>query len=526
MKKETALIIGAGPAGLTAAYRLLKETDIHPIIIEASGEIGGISRTHRHNGKRMDIGGHRFFSKNPEITEFWLNICPLQGSPALDDRLLGREKTLSPGGPDPESAERVMLLRDRVSRILYLRKFFDYPISMKPATFAAMGLPRTLRAGFGYVHSALFQREERTLEDFMVNRFGKPLYEMFFKEYNRKVWGVTPADMAPDWGAQRIRGLSLWKAFTHMLGGLFRHSGAKETSLIEEFYYPKRGPGQLWEAVAADILALGGDIRLHSEVAALTLDGTRVKSLEIQTPNGVETLEGAFVFSSMPIKDLIAALPAEAVPSVARDVAQRLPYRDFMTVGLLVDGLALQNKTKIPTPGGLIPDCWIYIQEPDVKIGRLQIFNNWSPYMLDHPGEGVWIGLEYFCFEGDAMWEMDDEEFIRFAIDELVKIKVLDSPGSVRDSVRLKVKKAYPAYYGAYEHFDEIRRYLDTLENLYCIGRNGQHRYNNMDHSMLTAMEAVRLVREGNLDKSALWAVNTEEEYHETSKTSQGGGSL
>lgn len=523
MNQQTALIIGAGPAGLTAAYQLLKETDIYPVIIEADGDIGGISRTHNHRGKRMDIGGHRFFSKNKEITDFWLDICPLQGMPSIDDRLLGREKTLTPGGPDPDRDERVMLLRDRVSRILYLRKFFDYPISMKPATFAAMGLPRTLKAGFGYLHAMTTKREEHTLEDFMINRFGQPLYEMFFKEYNRKVWGVTPADMAPDWGAQRIRGLSLGKALGNMFGSMFRRGGAKETSLIEEFYYPKRGPGQLWECVAADILKMGGDIRLHSTVTGFRLDGSRVAELEIATPGGVESLKGDFIVSSMPVKDLIEALPDAEVPPNVREVAERLPYRDFITVGLLVDGLALRNKTKTPTSGGLVPDCWIYIQEPDVKIGRLQIFNNWSPYMLDQPGEGVWIGLEYFCFEGDEMWEMDDEAFIRFAIDELVKIHVLDSPEAVRDSVRLKVKKAYPAYYGVYERFGEVRDYLDSLDNLYCVGRNGQHRYNNMDHSMLTAMEAVRLIRDGSADKTRLWAVNTEEEYHESSKTEKGG---
>jgi protoporphyrinogen oxidase len=515
MTRAPVVVAGAGPAGLTAAYELLRaEPGRGVVVLEASPYIGGISRTHVHNGLRMDIGGHRFFSKNRGVMDFWLRLFPAQGAPAADDAAMGRTAHFTPGGPDPEDAERVMLLRRRVSRILYLRKFFNYPVSLSFATIASLGLPRTLRAGFGYMAARAFPRREETLEDFMVNRFGKPLYKMFFEDYNKKVWGVSPAQMAPDWGAQRIKGLSLLKAVT----GLFKKNSG-ETSLIEEFYYPKLGPGQLWEALAADIERAGGQVRLQAKLTGVNLSGGRVVSVTALTAQGEELIECSALLSSMPVADLIAAVGEPAPPAV-RDAAGALPYRDFMTAGLLVDKLALTNKTRLPASGGLIPDCWIYVQERDVKIGRLQIFNNWSPYMLGGR-QGVWLGLEYFCREGDELWSMPDAEFISMAADELRKTGVLPPGAPVRDSALLRVPKAYPGYFGAYKDFPLVREYLDTVGNLYCIGRNGQHRYNNMDHSMLTAIEAARLVRlglESPADKAALWSVNAEEEYHETKR--------
>ncbi len=516
--KKRVIIIGAGPAGLTAAYRLLRDTDMQPVILEGTSEIGGISRTVCHNGNRMDIGGHRFFSKNDEIMEFWKNIMPIQGAPAWDDRLLHAAKDYAPGGPDPEKEDRVMLIRRRVSRILYLRKFFDYPISMKPETFMNMGALRTFHAGCGYLWSMVFKCREVSLKDFMVNRFGGPLYRMFFEKYTEKVWGRNPDAISASWGAQRIKGLSLWTAVTNILKKAFRREGAGqkgiETSLIDEFIYPKKGPGQLWETLADDIRKLGGEIILNAEVTGVRLGEGGVAAVTAKV-NGVETeFTGDGYLSSMAIRDLAEALGKDEMPEEAYRVAASLPYRDFITVGLLVDRLNLENRTKIKTVNNIVPDCWIYIQEADVKIGRLQIFNNWSPYMVADPGHKVWIGLEYFCNEGDELWTMGEEEFNRFAAKELVKIGIIDE-GVVSDAVRIRVKKAYPAYFDSYEHFGVVRSFLDTLPNLYCIGRNGQHRYNNMDHSMLSAMEAVKCLQ-GLSKKEKLWAVNAEEEYHET----------
>jgi protoporphyrinogen oxidase len=515
MQRKTAIIIGAGPAGLTAAYTLLKETDIHPVVFEESPYIGGISRTAVYKNNRMDIGGHRFFSKSDQVTALWTELMPVQGAPAKDDKLLGRDKPLVPGGPDPETEEAVMLVRDRVSRIFYLRKFFDYPISLKLQTFANMGLGRTIKAGFGYIRAAMCKRKENSLEDFYINRFGKPLYSMFFEDYTEKLWGVHPSKISPDWGAQRVKGLSLMKAVLSVLTKPFRKNAKKqETSLIEQYAYPRKGPGQYWELMAQKVAEMGGEVHMNARVVGVDTEGGAVKAVRVQREDGgVAEYAGDVFFSSMPVKDLIEAM-GEGVPQGVREVAQGLPYRDFITVGLLVSKLKIKNQTKLKTVGNIVPDCWIYVQERDVKLGRLQIFNNWSPYMVEDLEHTVWIGLEYFCTEGDAMWNTSSEEFIQFAIGELAKIDVIDRD-DVLDATHIRVKKAYPAYFGTYSRFDTLRGCLDGFANLYCIGRNGQHRYNNMDHSMMTAMEAVRLYKAGSADKSAVWNVNTEEEYHE-----------
>ena len=509
--RKTAIIIGAGPAGLTAAYRLLTETDIKPIVLEGSPYIGGISRTAVVDGNRMDIGGHRFFSKNEEVNALWQELMPLQGKPSFDDKKLGVEKPLAENGPDPETEDRVMLLRNRISRIFFLRKFFDYPITLKPETFKNMGFKNTMRSGFGYIGSVIHKKPEDSLENFYINRFGRPLYEMFFEDYTTKLWGRHPSQISADWGAQRVKGLSLMKAVWNVLSKPFRPKDKVETSLIEQYYYPKFGPGQLWETLADEVKKRGGEIIMNTTVKNINLDGNKVVS--VTTDDGRE-FRGDHFMSTMPVKDLVEGM-GEAAPAEVRRIAGGLPYRDFITVGLLVDKLKMVNKTKHKTLTGDVPDCWIYIQERDVKLGRLQLFNNWSPYMVADPEHTMWIGLEYFCNEGDDMWNMSDEDFINFAIDELVKIDVIDR-ASVKDSKRIRVKKAYPAYFDTYAEFDTVKDYLSGIDNLWCLGRNGQHRYNNMDHSMLTAMEAVRAIAAGSTDKSAVWNVNTEKEYHET----------
>ncbi len=517
--KKTAIIIGAGPAGLCAAYTLLTETDIVPIILEESEYIGGISRTIEHGGNRMDIGGHRFFSKSEEVNEFWAKFMPTQGAPSKDDIILGTEtKKLAAGGPDPEKEDKVMLVRNRVSRIYYLKKFFDYPISLKLQTFTNMGFARTMKAGFGYMKSVVSKKEEDSLANFYINRFGEPLYEMFFEDYTEKLWGVNPKNIDPSWGAQRVKGLSLRKAVADMITKPFKKKDSKnvETSLIEQYIYPKKGPGQLWETVAEEIEKLGGKIIKNCAVKTLETEGGKITSVGVMHNGREEMMKADYYFSTMPIKDLVAGM-GEAVPADVHDIAVNLPYRDFITVGLLVNKLKIKNETKIKTVGNIVPDCWIYIQERDVKLGRLQIFNNWSPYMVEDFENNVWIGLEYFCSEGDMLWRMSDKDFICFAATELEKIGIIDK-ADIIDSVRAKVKKAYPAYFGTYAQFDKVKNYLDGIDNLYCIGRNGQHRYNNMDHSMMTAFEAVRALKNGDKSREAIWNVNTEKEYHEENK--------
>ena len=515
MKKV--VIIGAGPAGITAACELLSKSNEYEItILEETQEIGGISKTVQHNGNRMDIGGHRFFSKDERVTNWWEQMMPTQGAESFDDKLLGRKKNLAPGGPDPEKEDRVMLVRNRVSRIYYKKKFFDYPISMKPETFINMGFVATVKAGFSYLAACLHKKEESSLENFYINRFGRVLYSMFFEGYTEKLWGRHPSNISADWGAQRTKGLSITAVIKDMFSKLLPSGKNRkvETSLIEEFVYPKYGPGQLWETAADEVVKKGGRLLKGCKVTGIHVDSDHKVTSVSYEENGVsKQMEGDIFVSSMPIKDLVAGMN-DVDENIVR-IADGLPYRDFVTIGLLVDRLNLKNKTKIKTLNNIVPDCWIYVQDTGVKLGRIQIFNNWSPYMVKDAKHKVWIGLEYFCLENDDFWNMDEKACVEMAVKELVSMGVLTKDTKILDSHRERVKKAYPAYFDTYNEMDTLVEYLNRFDNLYCIGRNGQHRYNNMDHSMVTAFEAVNNIIHDVKDKTNIWNVNTEQEYHE-----------
>ena len=521
-QKQSVVIIGGGPAGLTAAWELVKDggsEQYDVTVLEATREFGGISRTVKHDGNRMDIGGHRFFSKDDRIMDWWKDVLPLQGAPSYDDKKLHREHDMEPGGPDPEIEDKVMLKRHRVSRIYWNRHFLDYPISLSANTLKAMGFKLTMVAGFSYLKSMVHKLPETNLENFYINRFGRKLYSMFFEGYTEKLWGRHPSEISADWGAQRVKGLSIMGVLKNAFQKLLpkkRDNSEVETSLIEEFWYPKLGPGQLWETAAAEVEKMGGEIRKGCKVTRLhTADG-RVQSLSYVQNGEEHTIEGDVFISSMPVKDLVGGM--NDVPEDMSKIAAGLPYRDFVTVGLLVDKLNLKNETKLKTLNNIVPDCWIYVQDVGVKLGRIQVFNNWSPYLVSDPDHKVWIGLEYFCSEGDKYWNMSEEEWVQFGISELVKMGVITSEKDVLDSHRERVKKAYPAYFDTYDHMDDLIKYLDTFENLYCVGRNGQHRYNNMDHSMATSFETVDNILSGRKDKKNIWSVNTEKEYHEEKK--------
>ncbi|MDO4283520.1 MAG: NAD(P)/FAD-dependent oxidoreductase [Clostridia bacterium] len=516
MKK--AIIIGAGPAGLTAANELLKLGKYEVIILEETESIGGIAKTINYKGNRMDIGGHRFFSKSDTINNYWIQLLPLQGKPAYDDRIFNREKEFVLNGPDPEKCDNVMLIRRRISRILYARKFFDYPISIQLSTIKNMGLITTAKVGISYLYFCIFKRKEQSLEDFYINRFGKKLYEMFFLKYTEKVWGRTPKNISADWGEQRVKGISIIeviKDFFHRKKK--KNNKSVQTSLIEEFWYPKYGPGQLWETLANHIEEKGGKILKNYKVEKINIINGKLKSVICNHDGKEKEFEGEIFLSSMPIKDLVQNMQGEIIPKRILDIASGLPYRDFITIGLLVKKLKIQNNTKVDTLGNIVPDCWMYIQEPDVKIGRLQIFNNWSPYLVKNVEENIWLGLEYFVQDGDKYWNMSEKEFSEFAIEELVKLEIIDKE-DVLDFHQEKIKKAYPAYFDTYTQMDELIKYLDSFSNLYCIGRNGQHRYNNMDHSMMTAIEAVKNIENDQRDKSNIWNVNTEKKYCEDNR--------
>lgn len=500
------LIIGAGPAGLTAALELQRRSDIVPIVFEALDDVGGISRTIEHHGNRMDIGGHRFFSKSDWVMDWWRQMMP----PAPDKDENGFSKM--------PTEDRHLLIRPRLSRIYFLRRFFDYPISLSAKTMAGLGPVRLVRIGISYVLARLFPRKpERHLEDFFYNRFGGELYRTFFKDYTEKVWGVPCDQISPEWGAQRIKGLSITKALLHaarqLLGGGSKNVAQKgtETSLIERFLYPKFGPGQMWRVAAEEVRARGGEIHFGQRVVGLQREGERIVAVDTEDARGQRTRwEGDWVISTMAARDMTQALNPPP-PAEVKAVADGLMYRDFITMGLLVKKLNPRAGGKAPL--NLLPDTWIYIQEPDVKIGRLQIFNNWSPALVKS-ADTIWMGLEYFCQEGDELWRLPDEEFSRFAIAELAKIDLID-PADALDWHVVRVPKAYPAYFGSYDQFHILRDYTDAIPNLFLVGRNGMHRYNNQDHSMVTAKLAVDAILSGSTDKSPIWSVNVEEEYHE-----------
>ena len=515
MKKV--FIIGAGPAGLTAAYKLAKANkDYKIIILEEAKEIGGISRTVKYNKNRMDIGGHRFFSKDQEVMNFWKELMPIQGKPTYDDKKLNRKSKLEENGPDPEKEDEAMLVRNRVSRIYYNGNFYDYPISVKLETFKNMGLITSIIAGFSYLKSMIFKRKEDSLENFYINRFGKKLYSMFFEGYTEKLWGRHPREIDASWGAQRVKGLSIISIIKDIFSKMFKTKNHKvETSLIEEFYYPKYGPGQLWEKLASECQKLNVEIIHEAKVTNVLTNKNKIAKIQYEYKNKIETKESDIIISSMPLNELILGI--DNCPKEIKEVAKGLPYRDFVTVGFLINKINLKNKTNIKTLGNIVPDCWIYIQDSTVKLGRLQIFNNWSPYLVKNPEETVWMGTEYFCNENDEFWNMSEKETIKFVQKELIKIGIIDENEKILDAHKECVKKAYPAYFDSYNQIDKIKEYVNSIDNLYCIGRNGQHRYNNMDHSMVTAFETVKNILNNNSNKNNIWNVNTEKEYHEES---------
>ena len=551
---------------MTAGLELLRRSDIVPVILEASGEIGGISRTIRYKGNRMDIGGHRFFSKSDRVMQWWMELMPPDLSiPDAEIGYQGKRRTVAvpaklqeepplrglgplkvetspkqadakgdPGSrlsdtletvavPEPSDPDLVMLIRPRRSRIYYLRKFFDYPITLTANTLKNLGVVRMVHVGTSYLVSRVRQiKPERSLEDFLINRFGRELYLTFFKSYTEKVWGTPCDQISAEWGAQRIKGLSLTTAVKHfvkkMLRGKSKAAAAAgdvaqkgtDTSLIERFMYPKLGPGQLWEHVADLIKQKGGEIHMGWKVDRLNfVEGTMwVASIEAVRDDGTrQTFAGDYFFSTMPMRELIRAM-GTPIPADVLEVSDGLQYRDFITVGLLADRLKVNEPD-----GGLLKDTWIYIQEPDVLLGRLQIFNNWSPFLVSDPAK-VWIGLEYFCYDTDDLWKMADDDLKKFAIAEVAKIGIIDAD-AVTDAHVVRVPKTYPAYFGTYNRFDELKTFTDSIDNLFLVGRNGMHKYNNQDHSMLTAMHVVDGLVAGKVDKKALWGINTEQEYHE-----------
>lgn len=548
--QKIALIAGAGPAGLTVAYELLKRTDIKPIVCEATDAIGGIAQTYNYKGNLIDIGGHRFFSKSERVMDWWFNIIPPQGSPSADTEELGHEidyatevvmNYLCPecmpedgignregtricrNAPDPEKEDQVMLQRPRKSRIFFRKNFFPYPIGITLKVARRLGICNTFFIGFSYIKSQVFpQKDESYLDSFFINRFGRRLYETFFRDYTEKVWGIPCSEIKADWGAQRIKGLSLKRAVVHAIKDLLSSDFEKaqkerETSLITRFFYPKFGPGHMWETVTDRIRSCGGDVRMKTKVTGVQIENNHVTSVTIEDAETgkQEEISCDHFFSTMPVKDLMNVIKP-APPSDIVRIADGLIYRDFMTVGILLKKLHVEEKGKDPAP--MAPDNWIYVQGGGVHVGRIQIFNNWSPYLLADRRNTVWIGMEYFVNEGGEIWNMPDDKMIELGISEMEDIGFALKE-DVLDACVIRMPKAYPAYFGTYDELENIRDYSLTIPSLFLIGRNGMHRYNNQDHSMLTAIAAVDNIVDGKEDNSNIWEVNAEQIYHEEKKS-------
>lgn len=516
------VIGGGGPAGLTAAYLFSKNKNYKVIVFEKSDNLGGIAKTYNYNGNRIDLGGHRFFSKSSWVMDFWTSIFPIQTEKSIDQIILNQKLTFEKKEKivDPEKEDNVFLIRNRLSRIFYGRKFFSYPVSLSLETLKNLGILKSFKIGFDYFKIKINPiREEKNLEDFFINRFGFELYDTFFKDYTEKVWGVSCKDIEASWGRQRVKGLDIGKAIIHALTKNFKIKNIDqkevETSLIEKFLYPKYGPGQFWEELGKCIEINGVTVEKNKKIVGVVLKDKRIISIKVEDRDKkIEKIDCDYFISTLPIKDLFEGLEGDIVPDNVKDVALNLQYRDFFTVGVLLKKLLLENKTNIKTVNNLIPDNWIYIQEKDVKVGRAQIFNNWSPYLVKDLNL-VWMGLEYFANTSDSIWNFEDQILKNFSYEEMEKIGFFKKE-DVLDSVILKEEKAYPAYFGVYRNFDIVKNYSDKIENLFLIGRNGMHRYNNMDHSMLSAKECYEVITQNKKSKESIWDVNAEESYHET----------
>jgi protoporphyrinogen oxidase len=464
--EPSTIVIGAGPAGLTAAY-LLAAQGRRVAVLERDRRVGGLAQTAEYRGYRFDIGGHRFFTKVGAVNDLWRAML----------------------GPD-------FLKRPRLSRIYYHGKFFHYPLRPFNALFG-LGLGNAILIVLSYLWSRIRPiAPEVSLEDWVSNRFGRRLYRIFFKTYTEKVWGIPCSTIGAQWAAQRIKGLSLWTAVISMI--LKPRGPAKIKTLTEEFEYPRHGPGMMWERFRREVELRGGRVELNTAVTRLEHRDGRVTSVGIRRDGQETRMPADSVLSTMPLRDLVRALDPPA-PSEVRAAAERLKYRDFLTVALVVDAV------------DLFPDNWIYVHDPSVKLGRIQNFKNWSPDMVPDPTKTC-LGLEYFCFEGDGLWTMTDEALVELGRRELATLGLAD-PSTVNDGTVVRVPKAYPVYDEGYEDaLATVRAYLERIGNLQVAGRNGMHKYNNQDHSMVTAMLAVQNLQGDHVD---VWAVNAEDEYHE-----------
>lgn len=476
---KTVAIIGAGPAGLAAAYELLSQSNEYQVIIyEKDDSVGGLSKTFEFEGGRVDIGGHRFFTKSSDVLCLWENILPI--------------------------SDKGMLARDRKSHILWNSKLIDYPIEFNIQTMQVLGLIEGAKVAISYLQSKCIRKDIKNLEDFYVDRFGRKLYSIFFRDYTRKLWGMPANKLSPDWGTQRIQNVSLSEVFWSLLG---INNHPKERSFITQYRYPAFGAGQFWNALADRIVKMGGHIETNCFVNHLHMDDTHILSVEYKLQEQSIKKDCDYVISSMPLSELVMVV--ENSPIEVREIGKKLHYRDMVIVGIDLPGESM---------GRMFPkvqkDSWLYMQDVTMTFGRIQILNNWSPYAVkakDH----ILLELEYFCDKGDALWLEDDAMLIKESLAELIQCGICSSDATISSYLVKRIEKAYPVYTDGYNQLDAVEEWIEGIDNLRCIGRNGQHRYNNMDHSVETGIAAARSILNENYNRKRIWNVNTDKEYLE-----------
>lgn len=477
---KTIAIIGAGPAGLSTAYSVLsKSGDFQVTIFEKESQVGGLSKTFEYEGGRLDIGGHRFYTKNDDVLKMWKDILPYSSTG--------------------------MLLRDRKSHILWDGKLIEYPIRMNFQTMKTFGLLQGIKVAASYLATAKNSSSIKSLEDFYIHRFGKRLYSMFFEHYTYKVWGIPACQLSPDWGAQRVQGISLYSLIKGNL--LKRKNSDKQRSLITEYYYPAYGAGQFWDSLRDRIIENGGIIKCNCDVTRLIHTDNKISGLEYREGTNLRIQNFDYVVSSMPLRDMISIISNS--PKCVRSVANRLKYRD-----MIILGIEFSKQDMGPIFGTASSDSWLYMQDPKISFGRVQILNNWSPYAVVH-NNSILLELEFFCNENDSLWTMSDNNLLAQSLSELVQCGLCQQKARIQSYIVKRITKAYPVYTDGYYELDIVKEWIDKITNLRCIGRNGQHKYNNMDHSVEVGIEAARSILNPEYDTRRLWSVNNEQQYLE-----------